>query len=430
MNGEKGRSACELFAELVYETAERECLRRLVLSKPLTPTSENPRKVTARLTLRRSQRVLFLEESFDTGRVRQYALSLAELKVALPPILSGYGQIDLLTSLGDATLLRSKKGSETLRGAAPLRARLAEPSVAPVSSLTPLEKEPNRILSGNEPFLFALGIADANGRVHDKRQAKFRQINRFLEYLSEIYSHLPKGDQTLLVYDLCCGKSYLSFALYHYLTAVKERRVFLLGMDLKADVMADCRKIAAQCGFSESTLDGETVGMRFLSGDVRTLPKDRRPDLVVSLHACDVATDIVLSSAVALGAGVILSTPCCHRSLGAALAERKEPSPLSFLIRRPKLRGKLAEAATDAIRCLYLEACGYHTEVTELVDPDDTPKNTLIRAYRASASSRRLAEKREELKAALTFLLGAGADAYFKDTLGDIPKGAEQNDLD
>lgn len=416
----------ETLAELVRETAQRECLRRLVLSKPLSRDVELPKKITARLTLHRGRPVLFLEESYPTGRVRQFALSTSELLSALPPLFLGYGQIDLLTSLGDATLLRSARGSETLRGEKQLRARLAEPAEAPISLLTPLEREPRRILSGNEPFLFALGISDKNGRVHDKRQAKFRQINRFLEYVAELYGRLPSGDAPLLVYDLCCGKSYLSFALYHYLTAVRSRRVFLLGMDLKDDVMADCRKIALQCGFGEAVSDGVPIGMRFLSGDVRSLPRDRAPDLVVSLHACDVATDIVLSSATSLGASVILSTPCCHRHLSESLSGQKG-SPLSFVLSRPKLRAKLAEAATDAIRCLYLEASGYRTDATELVDPDDTPKNTLIRAYRVPTSAKRLAEKRRELRDALTFLLGEGADAYISETFGEFPKGDAEN---
>ena len=192
--------------------------------------------------------------------------------------------------------------------------------------------------------------------------------------------------------------------------------------------MSDCRRIAAQCGFGESARWGETLGMRFLSGDIRALSRDRKPDLIVSLHACDVATDIVLSSAAKLGAGVILSTPCCHRRLGDSLAKVRADSPLSFVLRRPKLRGKLAEAVTDAIRCLYLEALGYRVDVTELVDPDDTPKNTLIRACRVSSTPERLAEKQAELKTALTFLLGDGADAYVADTLGDLPKGEAYDD--
>ena len=428
MSGRDSRSAAELLSELVRETAERECLRRLVLSKPFEKSSDLPKKISARLTLRRGSRVLFFEESYESGRVRQFAYSTSEIETALPALLLGFGQIDLITTLGDASLLRSKRGSETLRGEAQLRKRIAEPSVSLLSSLTPLEKESKRILSGDEPFLRALGISDANGRVHDKRQAKFRQINRFLEYVSEICDRLPKGEKTILVYDLCCGKSYLSFALYHYLTFVKSRRVFLLGMDLKEDVMNDCRRIAAQCGFAERVDGEETVGMRFLSGDIRALSRDRRPDLVVSLHACDIATDIVLASAARLGAGVILSPPCCHKRLGDKLTGAQKESPLAFILRRPKLRGKLAEAATDAIRCLYLEAAGYHTDVTELVDPDDTPKNTLIRAYRVPSSSRRLAEKEKELKEALDFLLGAGANAYMKDTLGDFPKGEEHDD--
>ena len=418
MRDGESRSASELLSELVRETAERECLRRLVLSKPLGGGEDTPKKISARLTLRRGMRILFFEESYATGRVRQFALSPEELGESLPPLLAKYGQIDLLTSLGDAMLLRSKKGSETLRGERALRARLSEPSVPIASELTPLEHEPNRILRGDEGFLRALGISDANGRVHDKRRAKFRQINRFLEYVSEIYPRLPQGDAPLLVYDLCCGKSYLSFALYHYLTEVRRRRVFLLGMDLKEDVMRDCRTIAAAAGYTESETDGVRIGMRFLAGDIRALPRDRRPDLVVSLHACDIATDIVLSTAVSLGAGVILSTPCCHRTLGEHLAaDAGACAPLAFLIREPKLRGKLAEAATDGLRCLYLEANGYSASTTELVDPDDTPKNTLIRAYRTCPSPKRLEAKRAELKAALDFLLGDRADRYLADTM-------------
>ena len=392
----------ERMAELVVLTAERETLRRFVLSKPKTP--DLAKKVSARLTVRRGRKILFFEEAYPGGRVRQFALSPEEIPGTLPAMMENYLQADLLTPAGDAVLLRSKKGTETLRGEANIR---RAPDGAPlISTLTSLDREPRRILSGAEPFLFALGVTDEKGRVHDKRQPKFRQINRFLELVSDIYSELPPGDAPLLVYDLCCGKSYLSFALYHYLTAVKGRKVEMLCVDLKADVIAFCEGVARDAGFLAS--DG--CGMIFRAEDVRKLPRDRRPNLVVSLHACDVATDVVLDAAASLGAKVILSTPCCHRYL-----DRKIVSPeLGFVTRHPKLRGKLAEALTDALRCLRLEAAGYEVTAAELVDPDDTPKNTVLRAILRSDAAG-MKEAKIAYENAKRFLLGDGADAYLTD---------------
>lgn len=406
-------------AALVRETAESELLRRLVLSKPLGRGGISPEKLTARLTVRRGTRILFFEESYRTGRVRQFALGLDEISDKLPALTEGYGQTQLTTALGDASLLRSKSGTATLRGEDALRRRMAEQREGLASELTALMREPKHILSGKEPFLAVLGITSREGRVHDKRQGKFRQINRFLEYVAEIYGKLP-SDGPLLVYDLCCGKSYLSFALYHYLSAVCKRQVAMLCMDLKEDVMRDCRAYAAEMGYSEQPSGGSWLGMRFLSGDIRNLPPSTSPDLVVSLHACDIATDIVLSTAARLRAGAILATPCCHR----ALSRRLSSPALSFIAREPKLRGKLAEAATDALRCLYLAAQGYEVGTAELVDPDDTPKNTLIRAVRL-ASPRALAEKRAEFLSALRFLCGDGAEDYQREASLSFSGGDE-----
>ncbi|MBO4283602.1 MAG: SAM-dependent methyltransferase [Clostridia bacterium] len=395
----------ETMAQLVLLTAEREQLRRFVLSKPVR--ADLPKKVSGRLSVKRGRKILFFEESYPGGRVRQFALSTDEIVPTLPGMMENYLQADLATPVGDAVLLRSKKGTETLRGEANLRRALDENGAPLFSTVTQLDREPKRILTGSEPFLFALGVSDENGRVHDKRQPKFRQINRFLELVSDICAELPTGDAPLLVYDLCCGKSYLSFALYHYLTAVKGRRVEMLCVDLKADVIDFCRGVARDAGF----LAGEDgCGMIFRAMDIRLIPRDRRPDLVVSLHACDVATDVVLDAAAALKAKVILSTPCCHRYL-----DRKIKSPeLAFVVRHPKLRGKLAEALTDALRCLRLEAAGYEVTAAELVDPDDTPKNTVIRAIlREDPNKMKTAAANYE--AAKKFVLEGGADAYLTD---------------
>ena len=390
---------------LIRDAAEGGFLRKLVFSQPFT--AGDAARAEGRVCRHRDARVLRVESAYDGGRVSQKIISLPDIPVELAPFVGAYRQINLLTSAGDAELRTSRKGKRTLLGDGPLRRKMGDAAGAqrPLYE-TPLEREKHRILTGEEPFLRALGISDADGRVHDKRQAKFRQINRFTEYLADVYGDLP-ADGPLTVYDLCCGKSYLSFAVYHYLTALRGREVRMLCMDLKRDVMADCATIAGALGFD---------GMTFRAGNIRTdLPRAEQPDLVISLHACDTATDMVLHTAVRRGARVILSTPCCHRELSRRIA----CAPLSFVSDEPQLRGKLCEALTDGLRLLYLRASGYTAAATELVDPEDTPKNTLLRAVRRScdpAADPVCLAARKRYEETLAFLLGAeGAAAWEAD---------------
>ena len=174
----------------------------------------------------------------------------------------------------------------------------------------------------------------------------------------------------------------------------------MLCLDLKLDVVDFCASAARELGFT---------GMRFLCDDVRRTPREK-PDLVVSLHACDIATDLVLETAVSLGAEVILSTPCCHRTLGRYLS----CPPLAFVAGEPQLRQKLAEALTDGLRTLRLAAAGYRVTALELTDPENTPKNTLLRAVRdrGQGAAARAEAAEGEYRAALRYLFGDGADAY------------------
>ena len=383
---------------LISQATESGVLRKLVLSKPAADAPAP--KQNGKICLYRGERALVLESAFDGGRVAQKLYTTATMAEELPPVLAAYGQINLLTSAGEAELRTSKKGKVALLGEGALSARMAGGGEFLRFDM-PIDREKKRILTGNEPFLAALGITGKDGRVHDKRQAKFRQINRFLEQVEDVYSALPK-DGVLTVYDLCCGKSYLSFALYHYLTAVMARKVDMICVDLKQDVMNDCAAIAREAGFA---------GMSFICGDVRRAVPPGTPDLVISLHACDIATDIVLEVAMARGAKVILSTPCCHRYI----SKRIDCAPLAFVTAHPQLRGKLCEALTDGLRLLRLEVNGYAVTACELTDPENTPKNTLLRAIRRRdfdpTGSEALAKKAvyEQTRA---FLLGEGVAAY------------------
>ncbi len=392
-----GNKKEELLA-LIVRAAESGALSRLVLSRP---TGDAPTRITGRLCLFRGESVLALEAAFADGKVHHSRLSLPLDPQALDALVSPFAQINLLTAEGNAEYKRSASGKEALLMKRDLPSRLG--AVAITLPTEALDRRKKHILTGNEPFLRVLEIADGSGRIHDKKQAKFRQINRFLEHLEEITPALP-GEGVLRIFDLCCGKSYLSFAVYHYFANILGREVDMLCLDLKEDVIAFCKEGAHRLGFS---------GMRFLAGDVRNTPREE-PHLVVSLHACDIATDLVLDTAVSLGAEVILSTPCCHRTLGRHLAAE----PLAFVSREPQLRQKLSEALTDGLRTLRLSAAGYRVTALELTDPENTPKNTLLRAVRdhAPGAEGRAAAAAKEYEAALTYLFGDGKDAYLAAT--------------
>ena len=386
------------FTDLIVTAAERGALRKIVFSKPI---SSEVKKVSGRLVDMRGRVSLALEYSLPGDTVSQRNLPLTAMAEELMRLLSEYAQANLITSVSDAEYKLSKRGEEVYLGADKLKKRLADFEGKIEMKIESIDKEKNYILSGEEKFLFALGISDKNGRIHDKKQGKFRQINRFLEHIEAVYGEISKNDE-LLVYDLCCGKSYLSFAVYYYLTEIKGRKTRLLGIDLKRDVIDYCAKIARECGFS---------GMQFVYDDVKNTPKDVVPDMVISLHACDIATDVVINTAAELGARVILSTPCCHRYLnGKVTAEA-----LSFVTRYPHLSNKLCEALTDSLRAARLRAAGYSVTVCELTDPENTPKNTLIRAIKKPCSAAELERRRAEYDAALAFIMGEGAKNYLQE---------------
>ena len=314
-------------------------------------------------------------------------------------LLDNYRQANVITTVGEAEWKFSKGGKEILLGGANLEKKLQGDAPDFERAIEALDKKKNYILSGNEKFLIRLGISSAEGRVHDKKQGKFRQINRFLEHIEDIYENLPK-DGEIRIFDLCCGKSYLSFAAYYYLTEIRSRKVSMLGADLKRDVILWCEGLAAELGYS---------GMRFICEDITKLSADSAPDMVLSLHACDIATDVVIDTAARLGAKVILSTPCCHRYINGRITAPE----LKFITDYPHIAGKLGEAITDSLRVLRLKSKGYSVSALELVDPENTPKNTLIRAIlQKDVKPSALSEYRAEYERTLRFILGEGAKEY------------------
>ena len=387
------------FVKAVGAAFDREIIKKLVFSRPL---NSDIIKVCGRMSKTKRGAVLALEYSLPGNTVSHKNLTRNELEAAIKELITTYTQANLITTAGEAEWKISSSGKEVLLGLDKLRRKMSGEPEAFEKAIADLDNRKSYILKGDEDFLIKLGISDKNGRVHDKKQGKFRQINRFLEHIEDVYPALPKEDE-IKIYDLCCGKSYLSFAVYYYLTAIKKRRVRLLGIDLKRDVILWCDALAREVGF---------CGMRFVCDDVRNTPRGEVPDMVISLHACDIATDVVINTAISLGAKVILSTPCCHRYLN----DKINAGELGFVTKYPHLRNKLCEALTDGIRAARLSMGGYNVTAPELTDPDDTPKNTLLRAIKSeSISEKALEARRREYEEILSFVLGEKANNYLSE---------------
>jgi len=356
--------------EIICAVIETRALKKLVLSKPI---DKNIKKTVGTLCTMRGSLYLTLESFLADGKAIHRNIAADEAADILEQmILTEYKQTNILCEGGECEVKISSKGKVFVSDKiASLESREVEGH----------NRKKNYILDREDAaeFLYKLGIADENGRILDKKRAKYRQINRFLEIVGDVYRKLP-AEGELSVYDLCCGKSYLTFAVYWYLTAVKGRTVKMTGVDRKPDVMEFCKETAENLGFS---------GMEFFCADVNTFRPERPPHMVVSLHACDIATDMVLAFAVKNNAEVILSTPCCHHEMMSQL----DYSPLSFVSDFSMTRQKLCDALTDALRAKRLQAEGYETDILELIDPEETPKNLLIRAFKKGKRREELCEE-------------------------------------
>lgn len=350
------------FLSLISAATERRFLKKLVASKPHDAAVL---RKSGKLMEIGGDVVLQLETRLADGKVIHKNLASSDI-AALKASLTGFAQINLIGDGAEAEYRLSKSGNATILGERIFAA--ACNSYGKTITLPAHNRVKAYTFSGSEPFLRALGITDAKGRVYDKKQPKFRQINRFIEHVATIYRHLPPTGK-LNVLDLCCGKSYLSFAVYHYLSVTMGRDVEMIGIDRKADVIAYCAEVAADLGYS---------GLSFHACDIDDYPYTSPVHLTVSLHACDIATDIVLGKAITLNSGVILSTPCCQKEL----LQNLETHDFSFITKYPMLKKKFCDAATDALRLARLEAAGYDVAALELTDPDDTPKNILLRAVK------------------------------------------------
>lgn len=286
---------------------------------------------------------------------------------ALEQILSwmegDYRQLAIETTEASAQALVSKKGKVTVK-----EKRKAVPEVQK-ADLSHNRKKRYILEEGKPvPFLVDLGVMTDEGKIVHARYDKFRQINRFLEFVEDVLPKLPK-DRELTILDFGCGKSYLTFAVYYYLHELKGLAVNIVGLDLKEEVIAHCSRLAKEYGYEN---------LRFQTGDIASYEGGGRVDMVITLHACDTATDYALEKAVEWQAAVILSVPCCQHELNQKLTCQA----LAPVLKYGLLRERMAALLTDGMRAAILEQAGYQVQVLEFIDMEHTPKNILIRAVR------------------------------------------------
>lgn len=349
--------------KLLNDIFQNQTLTGLTLSKCEDKTIL---RTTGRLIKLKDGVYLALESFLADGKAVHKNIPIRDAaRTLLALIPDQYKQANIRTTGGDCEIKVSKKGKVTVID----RIRKENTAAANLDH----NREKQYIIPADKPvdFLIALGVQDANGRIFDKKRSKFRQINRFLEMVADIEGNIADAEE-LYILDLCCGKSYLSFAVYYYFTQIRGRKVVMDCVDLKQDVITYCSQVAKKLHYD---------GLHFVAGDIRHFPIRRTPDLTVSLHACDIATDIVLAKGIDSGSKVILSTPCCHHEMMHQLKATGNATDL--LLEHSILKQKFADAATDALRCKLLQINGYDVVALELIDPEETPKNVLIRAVKS-----------------------------------------------
>lgn len=310
-----------------------------------------------------------------------------------------FKQLQIDTAGFGASVLASKKGKITIRK------KVHEKKQAPVLSHN---RKKHYVLEEGiaVPFLVDLGVQTKEGKVVASRYDKFRQINRFLEFIEDIWQILPK-DRPVHIVDFGCGKSYLTFAMYYYLHELKGLELEVTGLDLKKDVIAHCNELAERYGYE---------GLHFLHGDIADYTGTDRADMVVTLHACDTATDYALYKAIKWQARVILSVPCCQHEVNRQIS----CGALDGALRYGLIKERLSALFTDALRADLLEENGYDTQVLEFIDMEHTPKNILLRAVRRKNAS----EKKDAGSRALAETLGIST------TLQKLLKEEEENGIE
>ena len=336
-----------------------EKLVRIIISK--SRIKGEKRKIQIRPILLKGA-LVFQAEDYKQKQVFHQNLSGKEALEKIGEWMQEMQQLELLHQDGRVNMLISKKGKITLK-------QSENGCQVPQADLTHNRKK-KYILDPQVkvPFLEDLGVQTSEGKIVHSRYDKFKQINRFLEFVEDILPALPK-DREVVILDFGCGKSYLTFAMYYYLHELKGYDIRIIGLDLKEDVIRHCNELRTRYGYEK---------LDFLTGDIADYDGVDQVDMVVTLHACDTATDFALDKAIRWNAKVILSVPCCQHELNRQISNEILAPAFKYGL----IQERMAALFTDAIRGNLLEEAGYQVQLLEFIDMEHTPKNILIRAVK------------------------------------------------
>ena len=330
-----------------------------VLSNPRNKDGATKIKVRP---LMKDEKLMFQLEVFQNKQAFHTNAETGEAVSLILGHMENMKQMQLETRHDLYTVLISKKGKVTIKH----KVQKCEKAAADLSH----NRKKRYVLEEGipVPFLKDLGVMTEEGKIVHSRFDKFKQINRFLEFIEDILPQLDKGRE-LTILDFGCGKSYLTFAMYYYLHELKSYDIRIIGLDLKKDVIRHCNELSEKYGYEK---------LKFLEGDIADYTGVDRVDMVVTLHACDTATDYALAKAVGWNAKVILSVPCCQHELNRQIKNEV----LAPVLKYGLIKERMAALVTDALRAEYLEREGYETQVLEFIDMEHTPKNILLRAVK------------------------------------------------
>lgn len=344
----------------------KECLNteliRMIISNP-REKNEGPAKIIVRPILLKEE--LWFQETIYVGTKvlhKNYKEEYMQEEI-VNNITNDFKQVQIEHSLFSATVIVSKKGKITINKK--INAAVENNS----TNLSHNRTKQYIIPEGSKvDFLVDLGVMTQDGKIVKAKYDKFKQINRFLEFIEDVISKFSKTKEVKII-DFGCGKSYLTFAMYYYLKILRGFDVRIIGLDLKEDVIDNCNKLSEKYGFEK---------LRFYKGDIASFEGVDTVDMVVTLHACDTATDYALEKAVMWGADVILSVPCCQHELNKQIhSDILEP-----VFKHGLIKERIAALVTDALRAELLESKGYKVQILEFIDMEHTPKNILIRAVK------------------------------------------------
>ncbi|MCA9060014.1 MAG: SAM-dependent methyltransferase [Planctomycetaceae bacterium] len=352
----------------VAEFLQQGDVQRVLLSGVRAETTDLPQRISVRPVLIRDQLQFQVTQEFPTDHQHQNLTAEKLQQLIRSHFPQNYRNLHLDSQQSTTHFRASRKGK--LHCTVNRMNRPAADTSAAANALEHNRRRSYLIPDGTPcPFLIETGVMTVDGRVRAQHFQKFRQINRYLEFIQDALKHLPDGN--LQVLDFGCGKSYLTFATHHLLTSIQQRSCQITGLDRRPDVVDTCRRITDAL---------QLQGLRFDIGEIAGFVPTAPIDLAISLHACDTATDLAIATAVRWQCPVILAVPCCQHELAAQLPRTAVP----ILSRHGILHERYASMVTDGMRAALLTAAGYETSVIEFIDMEHTPKNLLIRAVRPS----------------------------------------------